>query len=72
MLVRPIKYLLIIIILNISHLLVTVLLFHFCFISISVEGGVGVSVWSLEDGNLLGLVGDWLTLELDEVLGSWP
>ena len=40
---------------------------------ISVEGGVGVSVWGLEDGDLLGFSGwDGIVSGLDEGLGSWP
>jgi hypothetical protein len=38
----------------------------------SVVGGVGLSPWGLENRNFLGLIGDWLSLELNEGLGSWP
>ena len=43
------------------------------FLSCSVEGSVGVSVWGLENGNLLSLWGwDWVISHLDERLGGWP
>ena len=43
-----------------------------CSFKRSVEGSVGVSVWGLEDGDLLGLVINWGLLHLNESLGSWP
>ena len=33
---------------------------------------MGVSVWGLENGNFLGLIGDWSLVQLNESLGSWP
>tara|TARA_B110000305_G_C19270332_1_gene554118 strand:+ start:133 stop:348 length:216 start_codon:yes stop_codon:yes gene_type:complete len=36
----------------------------------SVEAGVGVAVWGLQNGNLLSLILNWW--ELDEGLGCWP
>ena len=45
----------------------------FCYLfKRSVEGSVGVSVWGLEDGDLLGFVRNWLGVHLNESLGSWP
>ena len=39
----------------------------------SIERSVGVSVWGLEDGNLLSFWGwDWVILDLNEGLGGWP
>ena len=43
-----------------------------CPFNCSVERGVGVSVWGLENGDLLGFSRDGVILGLDEGLGSWP
>ena len=38
----------------------------------SVEAGVGVAVWGLENGNFLSLIRYWLGDNLHKGLGGWP